>query len=214
MQRKVYLVGELAEKFGSSFTVHAANYSEIFKCLDVNHLTFKRYLLDAEERGVGFTLETAGKFEEDEKDLLLPLRQGDITFAALPAGSKSGGAKIFAALVLFFVLGPMAAQAATASGFASGVTLSAGTVGASTAGTFMGLTAAQITTGVQMLSLNLALTGIQQLMAPDPAVDDNPTNYLFNGAEQTLAEGDPVPLLYGELRVPGRPVSSFITVTG
>ena len=213
MQRKVYLVGELAEKFGSSFTVHASNYSEIFKCLDVNHPTFKRYLLDAEERGVGFTLETAGKFEEDEKDLLLPLRQGDITFAALPAGSKSGGAKIFAAFVLFFVLGPMAASAA--GGGTAATAAAAGTAGtAATAGTFLGMTAAQITNAVGMLSVNLALTGIQQLMAPDPAVDDNPTNYLFNGAEQTLAEGDPVPLLYGELRVPGRPISSFITVTG
>jgi len=196
MQRKVYLVGELAEKFGSSFTVHAANYSEVFKCLDVNHPTFKRYLLDAEERGIGFTLETAGKFEEDEKDLLLPLRQGDITFAALPAGSKSGGAKIFAAIVLFFVIGP----------YAAGV--------AGEAGTFLGMTAAQVTTAVSMLSLNLALTGIQQLMAPDPSVDTQATNYLFNGSEQNIIEGDPVPLLYGELRVPGRAVSLHVSTNG
>ena len=212
MQRKVYLVGELAEKFGSSFTVYASTYSEVFKCLEVNHPTFKRYLLDAEERGIGFTLETAGKFEEDEKDLLLPLRQGDITFAAIPAGSKSGGAKIFAALVLAFFVLPMIGGAAIGG-------MSSTALGGITATSSYGvaLQAGMMTTLGKVtasLAVNLALMGIQQLMAPDPAVDDNPTNYLFNGAEQTLTEGDPVPLLYGELRVPGRPISSFITVTG
>jgi predicted phage tail protein len=212
MQRKVYLVGELGEKFGSSFTVHASSYSEVFKCLEANHPTFKKYLLDSQEKGVGFTVETAGKFVQEDRELLLPLNTGDITIAALPAGSKSGGMKIFAAMALFFVLGPLAAQAATASGFASGVTLSAGTVGASAAGTFMGLTAAQITTAVGTMSLNLALTGLQQLMAPDPSVDAaSPTNYLFNGAQQNVVDGDPIPLLYGELIVPGRPISLEIS---
>ena len=31
--------------------------------------------------------------------------------------------------------------------------------------------------------------------------------YLFQGTGQTLIEGDPVPVLYGKLRVPGRPIS-------
>ena len=192
MQRKVYLVGELAEKFGSSFTVHASNYSEIFKCLDVNHPTFKRYLLDAEERGIGFTLETAGKFEQEERDLWLPLRQGDVTIAALPAGSKSGTAKIFAAIAIF-IIAPYAAPGL------------AGATGAPVAG---------VTTTLNTLALNLALTGIQQLMAPDPSVDTEATNYLFNGSEQNIIEGDPVPLLYGELRVPGRAVSLHISTAG
>jgi len=61
-----------------------------------------------------------------------------------------------------------------------------------------------------MLALNLAMTGMQQLMAPDPSVDEGPENYLFNGSGQNIQEGDPVPLLYGELRVPGRPVSVYI----
>ena len=52
------------------------------------------------------------------------------------------------------------------------------------------------------------MMGIQQMMAPDPASDsDQEESYLFNGAEQNIVEGDPVPLLYGKLRVPGQPVS-------
>ena len=45
-------------------------------------------------------------------------------------------------------------------------------------------------------------------MAPDPSVDNNQDeSYLFQGTGQTLIEGDPVPVLYGKLRVPGRPIS-------
>ena len=59
-----------------------------------------------------------------------------------------------------------------------------------------------------LFAANLALAGIQQIMAPDPAVDqDSPTNYLFSGGGNNAKEGDPIPLLYGELRVPGRPIS-------
>ena len=46
------------------------------------------------------------------------------------------------------------------------------------------------------------------MMAPDPATDkDGPESYLFNGSQQNVSEGDPIPLLYGELRVPGRPIN-------
>ena len=59
-----------------------------------------------------------------------------------------------------------------------------------------------------MFAANLALSGLQQIMAPDPAVDqDAPTNYIFSGGANNAREGDPVPILYGELRVPGRPIS-------
>ena len=68
--------------------------------------------------------------------------------------------------------------------------------------------------GVQ-LATSLAIAGIQQLMAPDPAVDkDAPTNYLFSGGANNAVEGDPIPILYGELRVPGRPISVDILQGG
>jgi predicted phage tail protein len=70
------------------------------------------------------------------------------------------------------------------------------------------MSAATITSGTTLLAANLALMGVQQLMAPDPATDaDSPENYLFNGGAQNIGKGDPVPILYGELRVPGRPIS-------
>jgi hypothetical protein len=45
-------------------------------------------------------------------------------------------------------------------------------------------------------------------MAPDPSVDSQQDeSYLFQGTAQTAVEGDPVPIVYGKLRVPGRPIS-------
>jgi len=62
------------------------------------------------------------------------------------------------------------------------------------------------------LALNLAMVGFQQIMAPDPSVDSGPQeeSYLFKGTGQIAIEGDPVPVLYGRLRVPARPISMEI----
>ena len=48
-----------------------------------------------------------------------------------------------------------------------------------------------------------------EMMMPDPAVDDEEENrnYLFDGGQQNIKEGAPVPVLYGNLRVPGLPLS-------
>ena len=139
------------------------------------------------------------------------LKKGDITIAIAPAGSKSGVGKIIAAAFLVFFVLPMiggaaaltAAQASTITATSSlGVAMQAGMM------TLAGKATA-------LLAVNLALSGIQQMMAPDPAVDqDSPTNYLFTGQANTQTEGDPIPLLYGELRVPGRPVAIDIIQGG
>jgi hypothetical protein len=61
-------------------------------------------------------------------------------------------------------------------------------------------------------AVNLGVQGISQLMAPDPSTDaDQEKSYLFNGAEQNIIEGDPVPVLYGRLRIPGQPVNFELT---
>lgn len=194
MQRNVYLQGDLATRFGNKFTVNTDNYSDIFKCIQVNRPEFIPYLHKCDKEDIGFIVETAGE-SIDEEGLLLPLKEGDVTISVVPAGSKSGFAKILAAVAIFVILGPMAAKAFKV--------LSTGTAvaGMSTMGAYA------VVTGLS-IGVNLALTGIQQLMAPDPAVDqDAPTNYLFSGGTGTVVEGDPIPILYGELRVPGRPIA-------
>lgn len=205
MRRKVFLQGELGEKFGRSFTVQTDNYQDIIRCINANRPEFLPFLINCHKEDIAFDIKTAGK-EVDEQEILLPMQQGDVTIAMIPAGAKSGFAKIVAAAFLVFFALPVIGGAAMGSMSAAQL----GTITATSA-QGIGIQAALMTKAgmaVASLAVNLALTGIQQLMAPDPATDqDEPTNYLFSGEANNAKEGDPIPLLYGELRVPGRPIS-------
>jgi predicted phage tail protein len=190
----VYLEGELGDKFGHFFQINADRPAEVFQCLDGNFSDFRKYLIDCEEKGIGFLVEVGGIAIEEEKKLLLNLEEGDILITPVPAGSKSGFGKILAAVALaslFLIPGGNLYVSATL----------AAKTGATVGYTNLGLFTASI-------AANLALTGFQQLMVPDPSVDSQEDeSYLFNGPEQSIIEGDPIPVLYGKLRVPGQPIS-------
>lgn len=191
MKRKVYLEGELGDKFGNEFTMDVSSFGEVIRCLDANFSGFKKYLIDSDEKGVGFTCQIADTPLQDERELLLDYSEGDMIISAIPAGSGKGAGKLILGVVLivmgFQFFGPelaamVAGGGATAAGVAGLLTVS--------------------------LGVNLSMTGISEMLAPDPSVDnDQDESYLFQGTGQTLVEGDPVPVLYGKLRVPGRPIS-------
>jgi predicted phage tail protein len=184
--RKIYLEGQLGQKFGSSHLFCGDTPADAFRLIGTNYPEFRKYLIECHENDIGFHVEVNNQ-EVDILECLMPLSKGDIVVTPVPSGSKSGGGKILTAIAiasLFFIPGnPLGLYAA------SGALSTGGLVVAS-------------------LAVNLALTGIQQLMAPDPATDQqNEEGYLFTGDARNVVEGDPVPLLYGELRVPGLPIS-------
>jgi predicted phage tail protein len=199
MMRNIYLEGELGDRYGRQLRANVDSVRDTFRLIEANYPDFKTYLVDCHKKDIGFTVEVAGKSIEKEEDLIFPIQSGDIVISAIPAGSKSGFGKILAAIAIvaimltpglreYFITTSLTAVGPTSATFAYGLT-NAGMLVAS-------------------LALSLAMTGIQQLMAPDPATDrDEPASYMFNGSEQNVIEGDPVPILYGELRVPGRPIA-------
>ena len=197
MTRNIYLEGELALKFGAQHSFHGDSVRDALRLLDANKPGFKKYFIDAADCDIGFHIEVGGQELDNPLECLLPLREGDIIITPIAAGSKSGGGKILAAIAIatLIIMNP---------GFIFG-----GNAAVETAyGTVMGgFELSKVGFFAASLAVNLAMTGIQQLMAPDPAVDEEDQGYLFNGAEQNIVEGMPIPLLYGELRVPGYPVS-------
>ena len=209
MIRKVYLDGEMAEKFGSEFTIRAKTTADVFRNLECNFPELRQYLIECHEKDIGFLCQVGDEGLQDEEELLLSLGEGDVYISPQPAGSKSGFGKILAAIAIVALVaigGAIAlgaSQALAGGAFGGGIMsgLSAGLAYAT--GSTLGLMALGV-------AVNLALTGIQQMMAPDPSVDDfnndRETSYLFQGAEQNVIEGDPVPVVYGQLRVPGRPI--------
>lgn len=205
MKRKIYLEGELGKKFGKEFTMNVVSFSEVFRCLECNYPEIRKYLIDCDEKNIGFVCEVAGAPLNTETELLLEHGEGDMIVTPIPAGSKSGGGKILAALAIaaLFIINPGQAFY-TSSKVLTGVGPTSATFGTTITLTTPGYIAAAI-------GVNLAMTGISQLMAPDPSVDnDQDESYLFQGTGQTLIEGDPVPILYGRLRVPGRPISLHV----
>ena len=192
MKRSIYLEGELALKFGPHHYFYGDSVKDALRLLNANNPELRKYLIDAAENDIGFHIQVGANEIEYAEECLLPLREGDIVITPIPAGSKSGGAKVLTAALIAAVLFIPTGGSST-SLFAA----------AMKAGGFQAF-AANAALGI---ATNLAMSGIQQLMAPDPAVDSQDEGYLFNGSSQNIVEGMPIPLLYGELRVPGYPVS-------
>ena len=208
MIRNIYLEGELGERFGTGFQINAPSVRDVLRCVECNHPSFKKYLIECEEKEIGFEVDVASNKLDYVEEMLMVLKPGDITITPIPAGSKSGGAKIFAAVALaalfFTPLGP--ALFAGGQAAVPALTLSTGGTLPAIAAVSGSLTVPGML--VAGLALNLAMAGLSQVMAPDPATDaDQEQNYLFNGNQQNIVEGDPVPVLYGQLRVPGQPVN-------
>ena len=208
MQR-VYLNGGIAQ-FGAVWEANCKNIRDIFKLIDCQSVGFREYLIEAAESGVGFEIQRGSEILSEETELFLSLNEEDIIITEVPTGSKSAGAKILAALAiaaLFFIPGT---QALLMNQVSYSTTVSAGTAGATAAtGTaFVGLNTAGLIAA--SVAVNLAITGISQLMMPGPEVDrGTDESYLFDGPTNSIEQGLPVPVAYGELIVGGAPISQY-----
>ncbi len=231
MLRNVYLEGELQTRFTKSFSVQAETLQDVLRCADANFDGFRKYLIDAAEEDVGFTIDVADDKIAYEEQMLMPLKAGDITIAPVAAGSKSIGKIIAAIAIAYIIVQTGGAAAPVAEGGAAVGATGAAAAPVAIPGTGLTMTVAApvipaptMTLGQKFaagmakmgfkgkllggLSLSLGMQGLNELMAPDPSGDgDQESSYMFNGSEQNIIEGDPVPVLYGELQVPGQPIS-------
>lgn len=214
MLRNVYLQGELGQKFIPHLEMEFTKPAEVFQCLNANFDEFRPHLIKKYDEGVEFDIQIGGSDIEDPRELLMEFREGDMIITPLPAGSKGGVGKLLLGAALLVVTAGAAAAyygmgAVTATGTVVAEGFSAAFVNFGTFQGALGLAAGSL--GGQLalgFAMNLAITGLGQMMAPDPSTDaDQEQSYLFNGAEQNIIEGDPVPILYGHLRIPGQPIS-------
>ena len=199
MLRNVYLQGELGDNFGRKFRMEASTPREIFQCIYANRPEFRKYLVDCLDKNVDLSMKCQGK-DINQENLLYKLNDGDITLAIVPAGSKKAF-KIIAAIVLFQFAPQLAGYTTTMTTTATGAVVTS-TVGSATA-----------LTVIQGIAINLGMAGLAELMAPDPSVDEPTENsdYLYTGSDSVSNKYDPIPVLYGELRVPGKLVDFNVT---
>ena len=199
--QKVYLNGAIS-KFGDFFEVECTKTIDVFKLFSCQLDGFRQYMIDAAEAGISFEIIKGDKILAEGEHLLLSLTEEDIVITEVPSGSK-GGLKIIAAIVIvaFMWWNPFAWGGA-------GSMLAAGHFGAGTFG------ALAVNMGVG-LALNLAISGITELLMSPPEVDgsgvDSNDAYLFNGPTNSIKYGQAIPVAYGELLVGGAPVSAYYT---
>jgi len=186
----VYLNGDIA-KFGQRWETDCTNIRDIFKLIECQTPGFRKYLIEASEADVSYEIQRGEELLESIDELLLSLNNEDIIITEVPSGSKTGAGKLIAAIGITILLlfpptsGPVASFLAGAKFGIEGATLLAS------------------------IAANLAITGINQLLAPGPEVDQAEENkgYLFSGPVNNIAQGMPVPVAYGELVIGGSPIS-------
>lgn len=189
----VILYGHLAEKFGRRryrFAVKSA--AEAIRALSSQIPGFRKYL--SENSAPGYHV-VVGKEDKDETQLHEPLgREKTLKIIPAVAGASGGWGKVIVGAVLVAV-----GYAITA---ASGGSL------------------AWLGGAVSNIGLGMMITGAAELLFAPPKPRppgstesaNNQPSFAFDGAVNTAAQGNPVPLCYGELIVGSQVVSAGLSV--
>ncbi|UYZ74113.1 tail assembly protein [Moraxella bovis] len=177
--KTIILHGILAKKFGKSFKLAVGSTKEAMRALCVQLIGFEAFMMNAHRQGLRFAV-FHDKQNVGESELEMTHTAKVIRVVPVVEGSKKAG-------ILETVLGAVMVVAgivATGMGFAP--------VGA-----------ALIGAGIGMM-----VGGISQMLMPkvdtqDNNQDGNKANKGFGGAVTTVAQGNPVPILYGEREIGG-----------
>ncbi|CAB3670948.1 hypothetical protein LMG3458_01090 [Achromobacter deleyi] len=188
----IRLYGRLGAEFGRLHRLAVSSTSEAIRALCVLLPGFENRLLDSESKGVRYAC-FIGRRNLGEDELARPAGNEDIRIAPMPTGAKRGG-------LMQVVVGVALIVASFIPGLNVAVWGSAMTI----SGTMMSM------------GMAMALGGLVQMLSPQQralSVKDGPNNgasYNFNGPVNTTAQGNPVPLLYGELIVGSSTISAGI----
>lgn len=230
----VKLLGEIGEKFGTDWQCGGSSVREVLKLIDCQVDGFKEYIAECHDKNIGFTIQNGEDFiDADLNELSLNNLKDTVIISPVPAGSGKGLGKLLTGLLMlasmFFMPGMGGMFTASGGLTAGGAISSAGMAGlgaggtlsiaGASAGTVTGLSAAQAAAAglsvsltvpgamVMMLGANLAIAGITEMSAPDAGDMTSDPSFLFNGADNNIEQGQPVPVLYGTLKIGGTPVS-------
>ncbi|AYY17014.1 MULTISPECIES: tail assembly protein [Acinetobacter] len=213
MLKTIKLYGVLGKKFGREYKLDVANTREAMRALSVQIAGFEHFMLHAHEQGLRFAVFLKGKnssnkrgkkrpaiYDHETKRLItgdnIGEEQLDMNTEAevihiVPRVVGAGGNGI-----LQTVLGAVMVVV--------GVLVTVGTLGGGAP-----LGAALIGSGIGMM-----LGGVAMMLMPkvdttqDQNQDGNRANKGFGGAVTTVAQGNPVPILYGRREVGGFIVSA------
>lgn len=185
MLKTIKLYGILAKKFGKEFRLEVENTREAMRALSVQVPGFEHFMLHAHEQGLEFAVfQDKQNISETELDMSTSAK----VIKVVPKVKGAGGA-------LQTIIGAVLVVVGAVMVF-TGVGAPIGT--------------ALIGAGIGMM-----VGGVAQMLMPkveaiqDQNQDGNKANKGFGGAVTTIAQGNPVPVLYGQ-----REVGGFIASAG
>ena len=198
--RTIHLHGRLGKKYGRTHQLAVSTPAEAIRAINANYPGFADEILELGRKGYAYRV-LHGKRTNiglNGPEELHDPASGDIRIIPEVMGAKKGG---LGQLILGI------AMIATVY-FTGGAT--AGMWGTQVAGTTIGKI-------VMNVGLSLALGGVVQMLSPTAkasAADEDKSNpsYIFYGAVNTMAQGHPVPVGYGEMIVGSAVISAGIDV--
>ncbi len=194
--RTIRLYGKLGSAYGRVHRLAVNSTAEAVRALSVLLPGFEKELMTSKDRGVGYAC-FIGKQNISEDQLLHPPGNDDIRIAPVLTGAKSGG--------LFQVV--LGAALIVASFYTGGL---------ATAGYLSAASAATLGSAAFSMGVAMALGGVSQMLTPTAGSlgtadsPDNGASYNFNGPVNVTAQGNPIPLLYGEMYCGSATVSAGI----
>lgn len=184
MLKTIKLYGILAKKFGKEFHLAVDNTREAMRALCVQVQGFEHFMLHAHEQGLEFAV-----FQDEQNigETELDMNTSAKVIKVVPKVKGAGGNGVLQTILgaVMVVVGAVALYFGQAWG--------SNLIGA----------------GIGMMIGGVAMMLMPKIDNQDQNQDGNKANKGFGGAVTTVAQGNPVPVLYGQ-----REVGGFIASAG
>lgn len=218
--RTVKLYGHLGKQFGKLHAYEIRTPAEAIKALRANYPGFDKALLD--DNYIGYKV-LVGKDNRSETEKLMYPADGEIKIIPIIKGAGGNGSNwgmiaLGVVLVAVAIAAPYlaAAYAPAVAGAGAGTAGAAagGAAGAAGAAAGTAATVANVVNAVGMaVGMSLMMSGIAGLLFSPSAptamdAEEQITSTYFNGSVNLTTQGNPVPLIYGKLRVGSQVVSA------
>lgn len=186
MLKTIKLYGVLAKRFGKEFRLDVENTREAMRALCVQVPGFEHFMLHAHEQGLEFAVfQDKQNISETELDMSTSAK----VIKVVPRVMGAGGAVQTIIGAVLVVVGIVV----TGMTFGGAAPIGAALIGA----------------GIGMMVGGIAMMLMPKIENQDQNQDGNKANKGFGGAVTTIAQGNPVPVLYGQ-----REVGGFIASAG
>lgn len=188
--KTIRLYGDLGQQFGRVWRLDVKSPAEAVRALCYQIPGFRQYLQKNSAPGYRVLADTNAR---DGNTLAVPTRAGTIRIVPVVCGAGKGVGQIFLGAALMAALWYVPGLNSVALG-------------------------STVWQGGMALGFSMVLGGISQALTKTPKTSntsverpENKPSYAFDGAVNTAAQGNPVPVCYGELIVGSQVISAGLT---